>query len=261
MRYLRETANLPLTLEADPTNTIHWWADASFAVHPDMKSHTGAVLSLGRGAVYTMSTRQKLNTKSSTEAELVAVDDAMPNVAWTRNFLIAQGIIIPDTVIYQDNQSAILLERNGQKSSGKRTRHLDIRYYYVTDCISKKELRIEYCPTAEMLADILTKPLQGSLFRQLRDRLLNIQSFQYDSPSSDLQECVGAPDTLDTHSTHDTDTTVWQTDHDDSQPLNNGEEHQEWILVKGRKSKPKEQPHGLREDQLPSHSCLQVLSY
>jgi hypothetical protein len=257
MRYLRETATLPLTLEADPSNTLHWWVDASFAVHPDMKSHTGAVLSLGRGALYTMSTRQKLNTKSSTEAELVAVDDAMPNVAWTRNFLIAQGINIPDTVVYQDNQSAILLERNGQKSSGKRTRHLNIRYYYVTDCVSNKELRIEYCPTTEMLADILTKPLQGSLFRTLRDRLLNIQSFQYDSPSSDLQECVEAPDIQDTHGTHDTDT-VRQTDNDDSQPQVNGED-QGWNLVRGKKSKPKQ--HGLKEDQLLSHSCLQVLSY
>jgi len=58
--------------------------------HPDMKSHTGIYMTLGKGATYTTSCKQKLNTKSSTEAELVAVDDAMGQVLWTRHFLAAQ---------------------------------------------------------------------------------------------------------------------------------------------------------------------------
>ena len=130
IRYLRGTRDLCLTLEADEDGKIHWWVDASFAVHPDMKSHTGAALSLGRGAAYTMSTRQKINTKSSTEAELVGVDDAMPIIIWTRNFLKAQGYEVLENTVYQDNQSAILLEKNGRASSGKRTRHVDIRYFF-----------------------------------------------------------------------------------------------------------------------------------
>jgi hypothetical protein len=130
IRYLRGTQDLCLTLEADEDGKIHWWVDASFAVHPDMKSHTGAALSLGRGAAYTMSTRQKINTKSSTEAELVGVDDAMPIIIWTRNFLKAQGYEVLENTVYQDNQSAILLEKNGRASSGKRTRHVDIRYFF-----------------------------------------------------------------------------------------------------------------------------------
>ena len=59
---------------------IKWWVDGSFAVHPDFKSHDGATMSMGKGPVYSTSTRQKLNTKSSTEAELVSVDDVMPQV-------------------------------------------------------------------------------------------------------------------------------------------------------------------------------------
>ena len=70
MRYLQATSEMPLTLEADGTNVIKWWADASYAVHPDMRSHTGGAMSLGQGVIYGTSTRQKLTTKSSTEAEL-----------------------------------------------------------------------------------------------------------------------------------------------------------------------------------------------
>ena len=72
-----------------------------------MKSHAGGMLSLGKGAVYAASTKQKLNTKSSTEAELVGVDDIMPQILWTRMCLEAQGFNVTDNIIYQDNKSAL----------------------------------------------------------------------------------------------------------------------------------------------------------
>jgi hypothetical protein len=80
-----------LILEAEQGLAIKWYVDASFAVHPDMQSHTGATMTLGKGAVYSISTKQKINTKSSMEAELVGVNDAMPLVMWTQNFLQGQG--------------------------------------------------------------------------------------------------------------------------------------------------------------------------
>jgi len=172
MEYLRDTRGLYLTLEAEDLHVIKWWIDASFAVHPDMKSHTGGCLSLGKGSVYGTSTRQKLNTKSSTEAELVGVNDVLPQVLWTRYFLEAQGYEVRDNV--QDNQSTMLLANNGRGSSGKRTRHIEIRYFFVTDRISQKQMRVACCPTKEMIADYFTKPLQGALFRRLRDAILNI---------------------------------------------------------------------------------------
>ena len=93
-----------LTLEGDAMHLVKWWVDGSFAVHHDMKSHTGATMSLGKGSVYSTSVRQKLNTKSSTEAELlVGVDDVMPQVIWTRYFLEAQGYGVRESKIYQDN--------------------------------------------------------------------------------------------------------------------------------------------------------------
>ena len=100
-------------------------------MHCDMRSHTGGAMSLGKGVIYGTSTCQKLNTRSSTEAELVTVDDCMSQVLWTRYFFDAQGYNINDCMVYQDNKSAILLEKNGRASSSKRTRHINIRYYFV----------------------------------------------------------------------------------------------------------------------------------
>ena len=188
MRYLRATMDMPLTLEANSANLIKWWGDASYAVHPDMRSHTGGGMTLGRGIIYATSTRQKLNTKSSTEAELVGVNDIMPQVLWTRYFLEAQGFDISDSIVFQDNQSAILLEKNGRASSSKRTRHINIRYFFVKDRIDAGEVRIEYCPTQHMLADFFTKPLQGTQFRLFRDQIMNITP--HDGPHEDYRSVL-----------------------------------------------------------------------
>ena len=84
VRYLRSTPELCLALETDKEIAIRWWIDASFGVHPDLRSHTGATMSLGRGSVYSISRKQKLNTRSSTEAELVGVDDGITLVLSAR---------------------------------------------------------------------------------------------------------------------------------------------------------------------------------
>ena len=174
IKYLRGTINMPLTLEAENLQLVKWWVDASFAVHDDMKSHTGGAMSLGKGVIYGTSTRQKINTKSSTEAELVGVNEVLPQVLWTRYFLEEQGYGVVESIVYQDNQSAILLEKNGRASSSKRTRHLNIRYFFVTDRIKAGELEIQYCPTGYMIADFFTKALQGTAFKFFRDLILNI---------------------------------------------------------------------------------------
>jgi ABC-type transport system involved in Fe-S cluster assembly fused permease/ATPase subunit len=152
-----------------------WYPDAAFAVHQDMKSHTGAVLTMGKGAMQTISSKQKLNTRSTTEAELVAVDDVVVQAMWTRNFLEAQGYS-SKTTIFQDNTSTILLETNGRESSSKRTRHINIRYFYITDCVQKNYINIKYCPTADMLGDFPSKPLQGSKFKRLRALMMNTKA-------------------------------------------------------------------------------------
>mmetsp|Transcript_43635 Transcript_43635/g.63996 ORF Transcript_43635/g.63996 Transcript_43635/m.63996 type:complete len:193 (+) Transcript_43635:143-721(+) len=89
INYLRDTAKLVLILESDNLNAIYWWVDAAFAVHHDARSHSGGIMSLGKGAIFSASRKQKLNTKSSTEAELAGVDDMLPQILWTRHFLVA----------------------------------------------------------------------------------------------------------------------------------------------------------------------------
>jgi hypothetical protein len=143
-------------------------------------------MSMGQGSIYSTSTKQKLVTRSSTEAEIVGVHDVMPQMIWTAHFLTGQGININESILYQDNTSSILLEKNGRGSSTKRSRHMNIRYFFVKDQVDSKRVKIEHCPTAEMLADFFTKPLQGAAFRKLRDHIMNLApSGIYHSTNSD----------------------------------------------------------------------------
>jgi hypothetical protein len=82
-------------------------------------------MTYGRGAIQTISRKQQLNTRSSTEAELVGADNFATKILWTKLFLERQGYRITSNILFQDNQSAILLETNGQRSSSKRTRALN----------------------------------------------------------------------------------------------------------------------------------------
>ena len=126
-----------------------------------MHGHTGATMSMGTGLVFSGCWKQKLVMRSSTESEVVGVYDVVPQILWTKKFLEDQGVGIKDTVLYQDNMSSILLERNGRQSSTKCTKHMDIRYFYVGDHIQNKTLPLQHCPTDEMLAEYFTKTLQG----------------------------------------------------------------------------------------------------
>jgi len=117
----------------------------------------------------------------------------MAQVLWTRYFMEGQGYEIEDNVVFQDNESAILLERNGRASSSKRTRHINIRYFFVQDRIAAGEMSVAYCPTKEMVADFFTKPLQGSQFRALRAYIMNEPVKEDGSTldaSTEPQECV-----------------------------------------------------------------------
>ena len=77
-------------------------------------------------------------------------------------------------IIYQDNKSAILLERNGRRSSGKRTRALNIRYYFVTDQVDKGVVDVFYCPTDEMIGDFMTKPVQGKKYKMFDRKIMGL---------------------------------------------------------------------------------------
>ena len=172
LKYINGTREDRLFLSADDLSVIKWYVDVAFAVHPDFKSHTGGGMTFGTGMPINTSRKQKLNTRSSTESELVGADDMAQMILWTKFFMEAQGYDVKDNILYQDNKSTILLENNGKRSSGKRTRAINIRYFFLTDQVEKGNLRVEYCPTAEMNGDYMSKPLQGSLFEKFRSRIM-----------------------------------------------------------------------------------------
>ena len=173
VQYIRGTRDLGLTLTIGDPMTVISYIDASYRVYQDMKSHTGTTITLGKGSIYAKSSTHRLTTKPSTEAELVGLSDSANQVRWTRYFIIAQGYTNRPAIIFQDNKSNIQLITN-RRSNSERTRHIDIRYFFLTDRIKENEINVTYKPTNEMLADMLTKPLQGEQFRALRNLLLNI---------------------------------------------------------------------------------------
>jgi uncharacterized protein YcgI (DUF1989 family) len=93
-------------------------------------------------------------------------------------------------IIYRDNQSSMKMETNGKASSGKRTRHFDIKYFYITDLIQRGEVTIEYCPTDDMIADYMTKPLTGWKFKLFRKMIMNLTQ-NGNQIDDGQQECVG----------------------------------------------------------------------
>lgn len=150
------------------------YVDASYGAHSDCRSHTGLYITMGNGPVLVKSTKQKLNSKSSTEAELIALSDSLNEILWMREFLSKQNpnVPIPPATIYEDNQSTIHLinTKNNPKNS---TKHVNIRFFFISDKVNRAEVTVEYHPTHEMIADFFTKPLQGSLFTSMRNKLLN----------------------------------------------------------------------------------------
>jgi hypothetical protein len=151
--FLKRTRDDMLALEVNNTQTLTWYVDAALTVQADMRSHTGSTFSLGKGMIILDSTKQKVNSRSSTEGELIGVDDRISKILWAKRFIEYQGFKIKLNIIYQDNTSTMKLEKNGKSSSGKRTRHFDIQYFYVTDLIGRDEVEVIYCPTDDMIAD------------------------------------------------------------------------------------------------------------
>ena len=175
LSYLQDTRDLPLTLGIESLQVVKWWTDASFAVHHDLKSHSGVLGSLGRGAIFAKSRAQKLNTISSTESEVVASSEALAQALWTTSFLKHQGYNVKNALLHQDNQAAIRLHENGIMSRKKGSRHIDIRFFFLKDRIDRGEVEIAFCGTEHMVADFLSKPLQGSVFRRFRDAIMGCE--------------------------------------------------------------------------------------
>ena len=146
---------MPRVIGADNVSVMCSWADASYAVHHDMRSHTGGGTSFGTGLVHTKCSKQKINTKSSTKAEVVATSDYLLHTVWIGNFMKDQGVKITEKIFYQDNKSAIQIEKNGKTLSSDRTRHINIRFFFIKDILKRENIDVQHCKTEKMIADFL----------------------------------------------------------------------------------------------------------
>ena len=115
-----------------------------------------------------------MGSRSSTEAEFIAVDDKIIKVIWSKRFTEEQGFKVSVNIIFHDNSSTINLEENGKFSSGKRTRHFDIRLLHVADLISRKEVVIKHCPIENILADYFSKQLVRKTLCMIRSKVMNV---------------------------------------------------------------------------------------
>ena len=167
LRYLKGTLNLVLKYERSESGALIGFSDADWAGDQDDRhSTTGNVFLLGGGAVSWLSKKQSTVALSSAEAEYVALSQAAQECTWLQRLLSDLGMDTTPTVIHEDNQGAIAIAKNPVDHS--RTKHIDIRYHYIRECVQNGQIQLKYCPTDEMKADILTKPVPRQKCEYLR---------------------------------------------------------------------------------------------
>ena len=142
---------------------LYAYIDASFAREADKKSTTGAVIYLGAAILWATSCKQGVVSKSSTEAELIALSDVLSMVIWFSLLLEELGFGGATPTVYQDNKSAMALAQRGY-SSNPSMRHVDVRKMWVEQFRSERKIDLVFVRTAEMRADGLTKPLTGAAY-------------------------------------------------------------------------------------------------
>jgi hypothetical protein len=142
---------------------VEAYIDASFATDVDRKSTTGVVIMVGGAIVWAKSGKQGIVTKSSFEAELVALSDMASMVLWINLFMRDLGLRTDVPIVYQDNQSTMKVAERGM-SNNPVTKHIDIRYLWIKEVLQQGKLLLKYKRTDEMIADGLTKPLLGESF-------------------------------------------------------------------------------------------------
>ena len=117
------------------------------------------------------SKKQKIQARSSSEAELYALDDVLAQLQWGVNLMNEIGYRQDPVPLFQDNKSTIVMAEKGDGLDG-RSKHIKARYFYVKHLIDRGVLKVVYLPTKEMVPDVLTKPMSGQDFRKFRAMIL-----------------------------------------------------------------------------------------
>ena len=155
---------------------VEAYTDASFATHPDRKSQTGTVCTIGGAPYYCTSTRQKINAKSAAESEMIAISDSCTMITWGQQFLYYQGYVsLPPARIWEDNAATLFNLARGA-ATGTNSRHYEVKYFYISDLEKRGIVRAQYLETSEMTADLLTKGVSGDIFEKLSHKLMSSAS-------------------------------------------------------------------------------------
>ena len=172
--YLNGSIDMGITYSPESLE-LFYWIDASYNLHHDSRGHSGIVVTMGRrnAPIYTKSQKQKLNTRSSTESELVATDEGVLHLLWLILVLDFLGYPSRPVTVFQDNKSTMRVCQTGQSKSG-RLKHMVVRYDFIHGQQEANNITFEYIKSADMLADILSKPVDNGTFLRLRKRLLNL---------------------------------------------------------------------------------------
>ena len=170
LRYLKGSTNYGIRYTKEGTNECIGFSDADWAGDTnDRKSTSGYVFMLSGGAVSWCSKKQKCVALSTAEAEYIALSSAVQETIWLRQLISELGSAPQTpTVIYEDNQAAIAMTKNPQFHG--RAKHIDIKHHFVREQVAKGNVQLQYCPTSEMTADILTKGLSRDNFEKLRSK-------------------------------------------------------------------------------------------
>ena len=127
--YLQSTCCNTLTIGRCTIGNLRSFVDAFYAVHLDITSHTNGVIAWGSGVSLTKCSKQEASAKGSTKAEVTGTSNSLPNNIWAQNFLEKQGYPIYTNILYQDHQSAMEIEWNGKESCGRKSCHIDVKYF------------------------------------------------------------------------------------------------------------------------------------
>ena len=171
LRYIKGTLQHGIIFSTNNTNDLIGHSDADWAGDSDTRRSTsGYTFHLGQSLISWSSRKQVTVAKSSTEAEYVALSCATQEAVWLRRLL--NDIQCPQnsaTLINEDNQGAIELSKNSKHHS--RTKHIDTSFHFIRERVVSKEIEVAYCPSGDMIADIMTKALPKTTFEKLRNML------------------------------------------------------------------------------------------
>ena len=160
--YLKRFPDRPITI--DPSDLqLQGFADAAFNITPDGRSHYGYIVRLGNSLVSSKGGRIRSIVRSSTEAEISAVNELISDLLWCRDILEELGYPQKKIIIFEDNQSCITMLQQEPRNFHSKSRHVRVKWAFFREEYAKRTVKLRFCPTHNMLADLLTKPLGGKV--------------------------------------------------------------------------------------------------